>query len=158
MPSWKVHNKWARRMGLDEAVLNEVDRLIDFPRDGKHDRGRKSVAALVSEGHEVYERYGEEGLRAYVLHHLLDEAYEILWREITRRGRDIGIDSAIELAKAKVAGLLGSSYIYRGVGLGSICEDVFTFLRDNGAEIYRDLLSEVERHRRGSRGTPRRGG
>jgi hypothetical protein len=156
MPSWKMHNKWARKMGLNETVLNEVNKLIDFPRDGKHDEGRKSIATLVSEGYEVYERYGEEGLKAYVLHHLLDEVYEILRREITRRGRDIGIDSAIELARVKVTGLLGNSYIYRGVSLGLICEDIFTFLQDNGTEIYYDFLSETERHHKGSRGTPRR--
>jgi hypothetical protein len=143
MPSWKTHNKWARKMGLDETILNEVNKLIDFPRDGGHDEGRKNIKALVSEGYDVYERYGEEGLKAYVLHHLLDETYETLRREITRRGRDIGIDLAIELARFKVTGLLGSSYVYRGVSLGSICEDVFTFLQDNGAEIYYDFLSEI---------------
>ena len=158
MPSWKIHNKWARKMGLDETILNEVNELIDSPRDSEHDEGRKSIATLVSEGYEVYERYGEGGLKAYVLHHLLDEAYETLHREITRRGQDIGIDSAIELARVKVAGLLGNSYIYRGVSLGLICEDVFTFLQDNGTEIYYDFLSEIERHRKGSRGTSRRRG
>ena len=130
-------------MGLDETILNEVNKLIDFPRDSGHDEGRKNIKALVSEGYDVYERYGEEGLKAYVLHHLLDETYETLRREITRRGRDIGIDLAIELARFKVTGLLGSSYVYRGVSLGSICEDVFTFLQDNGAEIYYDFLSEI---------------
>jgi len=143
MPSWKIHNKWARKMGLDETIMRWVNKLIDFPRDGGHDEGRRNIKALVSEGYEVYERYGEEGLKAYVLHHLLDETYETLRREITRRSRDIGIDLAIELARFKVAGLLGSSYVYRGVSLGSICEEVFTFLQDNGAEIYYDFLSEI---------------
>jgi len=117
--------------------------LIDFPRDGRHDEGRRNIGALVSEGYEVYERYGEEGLKAYALHHLLDEVYETLRREVTLRGRDIGIDSVIQLAKVKVAGLIGNSYVYRGVRLGSICRDVFAFLKDNKVELYDDLLSEI---------------
>jgi len=117
--------------------------LIDFPRDGRHDEGRRNIGALVSEGYEVYERYGEEGLKAYALHHLLDEVYETLRREVTLRGRDIGIDSAIEMARVKVTGLIGNSYVYRGVRLGSICRDVFAFLKDNKVELYDDLLSEI---------------
>jgi hypothetical protein len=90
---------------------------------------------LVGEGHEVYEGCGKEGLKAYVFHHLFDEMYETLHREVIRRGRDIGIDLAIELARVKVTG---------GVSLGSVCEDVSTFLQDNGPEIYYDFLSEIE--------------
>jgi len=143
MPSWKIHNKWAKRMYLDEAIFNVVNKLIDFPKDGGHDEGRRSISKLVNEGYKVYEKYGQSGFKVYVLHHLLDEIYEILRREMTRRGRDIGIYLAIELARVKVTGWLGNSYIYRGLSFGEICDEVFTFIKDNAVEIYYDLVSEM---------------
>jgi len=140
MPSWKAHNKWAKRMGLDESVPNEVNKQIDFPDDAEYDEGRKRINTMVSQGYRVWQRYGEDVLKAYVLYLLLDEIYEVLRREITRRRRDIGIDLAIDYARIKVTGLLGKSYAYREVGFGEICDDIFAFILDNGAEIYYDFI------------------
>jgi len=31
MPEWKIHNKWARKLGIARDVSNFVNKLIDFP-------------------------------------------------------------------------------------------------------------------------------
>lgn len=33
MPSWKIHRKWARRLGIPDNISKEVDELIDFPEE-----------------------------------------------------------------------------------------------------------------------------
>ena len=31
MPKWKIHNKWAEKIGIPEEISNTVNKLIDFP-------------------------------------------------------------------------------------------------------------------------------
>jgi hypothetical protein len=92
MPSWKVHEKYAERFGVSEEVAKAVDRIIDNLKI--HDLGRgESVGKLiyyVVKG--IYPTYGVEGVKASLLHHLLD--YMQWWRksapELTfARGLDI---------------------------------------------------------------------
>ena len=33
MPTWKIHNKWAERMGIPSEITNYVNSLIDFPKE-----------------------------------------------------------------------------------------------------------------------------
>lgn len=32
MPTWKIHNKWAERIGISEEISTYVNMLIDFPQ------------------------------------------------------------------------------------------------------------------------------
>ena len=31
MPSWRIHRKWTRKLGIPDEVANEINKLIDFP-------------------------------------------------------------------------------------------------------------------------------
>jgi hypothetical protein len=79
MPSWKVHEKYAKRFGVNEEVAKAIDRIIDNPEF--HDfGGRESVGKLIYYVvKEIYPTYGVEGVKAALLHHLLD--YMQWWRK-----------------------------------------------------------------------------
>jgi hypothetical protein len=87
-------------------------------------------------------KYRADGLKAYCLHHMLDEIKENLFREV-HRGRDIEIHEAIEMASAKILGSMSRSYKYRGARFGLIFNDVVDFLRDNAMDLYYNLISEI---------------
>ena len=33
MPSWKIHRKWGKELGIPENIVDEVNMLIDFPEE-----------------------------------------------------------------------------------------------------------------------------
>jgi len=35
MPEWKIHNKWAEKLGIPKEISNFVNRLIDFPEESQ---------------------------------------------------------------------------------------------------------------------------
>ena len=35
MPEWKIHNKWAEKLGIPKEISNFVNRLIDFPKESQ---------------------------------------------------------------------------------------------------------------------------
>jgi len=35
MPAWKIHNKWAEKLGISKEVSNYVNTLVDFPEKHK---------------------------------------------------------------------------------------------------------------------------
>lgn len=45
MPSWKIHDEWARKLGTSKEISNYINRAvdgIDVPEDfQKHTKGRK---------------------------------------------------------------------------------------------------------------------
>jgi len=84
MPSWRLHEKWAAKAGIDPYVARQVDRLID--RDlGYHDIGRRRVSDCWSVLYSVVlPIYLYEGARAFFLHHALDRLAYIVRRRIMR--------------------------------------------------------------------------
>jgi hypothetical protein len=92
MPSWKVHEKYAKKAGISDKVAKAIDHIIDA--EWIHDfGGREFVGKLIYYTVEkIYPTYGVEGVKASLLHHLLD--YMQWWRkrapELTfARGLDI---------------------------------------------------------------------
>jgi len=71
MPSWGIHEKWARKMGLSVEVLSWVNRFVD---DSKHhDIGRGKSKAMRDIVKNIAKMYGgEEAVLALELHHVLD--------------------------------------------------------------------------------------
>lgn len=83
MPKWWVHNKWAEKFGitLTSQDLDWINDLVDFPKKhvpnslgehvghdwGRHRKWETKVLYM-----RAYERYGDEGILAVQLHHLLD--------------------------------------------------------------------------------------
>ena len=89
MPSWRIHLKWARCYGIREEIAEFANRLIDEPQNvsalrasglyqilrsiGKgHDWGKKSKSLRGIQKAFIRQLYGEEGVIAVELHHLLD--------------------------------------------------------------------------------------
>jgi len=74
MPSWRIHSKYARELwGIDSS---RVDRFID--EKCHHDIGRFiaeqvwDLRELIPTAELIYQRFGEDGVRALLLHHMLD--------------------------------------------------------------------------------------
>jgi len=96
MPDWNTHIKWAEKLGIDRQVADLINKLIDTPEEvlendptelGKiyrqnpalvrsllisHDWGRKGKARLDILKRYCSQRFGEKGVMAAELHHLLD--------------------------------------------------------------------------------------
>lgn len=96
MPDWDTHVKWAVRFGLRREVAEFINKLIDAPEEALkddqtelgelyrsdpegvkaaligHDWGRRGKARLGILRAYCYTRFGEEGVIAAELHHVLD--------------------------------------------------------------------------------------
>ena len=99
MPSWKIHEKYWRRLGIPPKIGREVDRLIDsiglakarslindlirkgkFPIQTAQDFLKLIKAWYEFGSHDAFralleyiqERYGEYGVKVLFLHYLLD--------------------------------------------------------------------------------------
>jgi hypothetical protein len=97
LPSWKVHELWSRRLGLSDEISEEVDRIIDLGGEVEglkvsHDWIRGSIWRFGLAVWFFYKRFGAEGVKAMMLHGVLDymasllkmnyDDREILWRVI----------------------------------------------------------------------------
>jgi hypothetical protein len=74
MPSWDIHSKYALKLwGINSL---EVDRYVD--EVCHHDIGRLIIEQvwdlreLVPTAKFIYDKFGEPGLKAFLLHHVLD--------------------------------------------------------------------------------------
>ena len=96
VPDWNTHIKWAEKLGIDGRVADFINRLIDTPVDVlendptelgelyrrdpasvkslliSHDWGRKGKAKLDILKAYCRTRFGEKGVMAAELHHILD--------------------------------------------------------------------------------------
>jgi len=96
MPDWSTHVKWARELGISEEIADFINKLIDAPDEvlrndpselGElyrrephnvrliitgHDWGKRSKARLSILRQYCYNRFGEKGVLAAELHHVLD--------------------------------------------------------------------------------------
>lgn len=107
MPEWKIHRKWARRLGIPDEISRDVDELIDFPKRWiskknlpdslsdeeisyimnldlfssdslfTHDWGRKRKWETDILLELVFRIYGEQGVKSAILHHALDYMKEV---------------------------------------------------------------------------------
>jgi len=71
LPSWDIHEKWARKMGLSGETVSWVNRFIDDQKH--HDVGRgksKAIQDIVKNFARIYG--GGEAVLALELHHVLD--------------------------------------------------------------------------------------
>ncbi|MHA1581635.1 MAG: hypothetical protein ACTSYM_03935 [Candidatus Baldrarchaeia archaeon] len=75
MPSWKVHNKWAKRCNVNKKVSDRINKIIDEEmRDlGRGDGIFQYVLAI-----RFYDEFGMDGVKAQYLHHLLDYMLDII--------------------------------------------------------------------------------
>lgn len=90
MPSWEIHNKYAKKMGVSEEASKFVNKLIDSPNEvdeyqgtryivkeggvdfyENHDAGRSRVTPAKRQL-DLLASKGEEYIETWYLHHLLD--------------------------------------------------------------------------------------
>ena len=82
MPAMPVHRKYAQMLGLDSKMCSMIDSYID--RVKRHRFGNFTVgetwstSELLNVAELFYERFGESGLRVFVLHHTLDAICRLL--------------------------------------------------------------------------------
>jgi hypothetical protein len=74
MPSHRVHE--AAGKVICGFSSRDIDELIDRGRG--HDASRKNCRKLLIQATEVYNKYGENGLCYYILHHYLDKLASII--------------------------------------------------------------------------------
>jgi len=98
MPGWRIHNKWAVKMGISADVATWVNRLLDFPdsmlplsavlqlRSACELQNVRSIHTLIHTKRWAFEmcvelareRYGLQGVHAVYLHRVLDYVAELL--------------------------------------------------------------------------------
>ena len=72
MPSWKLHARWAKRLGVEESFAYKINRLIDQENPYGHDAGRRIKSVSYRLGRFILKEYGVLGFLAYLLHHAMD--------------------------------------------------------------------------------------
>ena len=81
MPNWKFHNAWAVKMGIPKEVANWVNKREDLPQfDKSNDKGLQAFRATIPDHQPDYNEMlakGNEYLRAWMLHVLIDELENI---------------------------------------------------------------------------------
>jgi hypothetical protein len=97
LPSWRAHRLWSRRLGLSDELSEEVDKSIDLEEKFEgfevgHDWMKGSIGRFVMAVELFYKKFGVEGVRAMMLHGILDYMAslsrmgfgdeEVLWRTI----------------------------------------------------------------------------
>jgi hypothetical protein len=97
LPSWKIHRLWSRRLSLSNEISEEVDKVIDLGGEVEglkvsHDWIKGSRWRFITATWFFYKRFGAEGVKAMMLHGVLDymtsllkvnyDDREILWRVI----------------------------------------------------------------------------
>ena len=82
MPRWIVHESLGEFCGISRNLMHEVSKFIDLGLD--HDKGRLIAYShwdpnkLYEMASEVYEKYGVEGVKAMLHHHLMDYVCSLL--------------------------------------------------------------------------------
>lgn len=84
IPSWNIHNKWAKKMRISQDVSNYVSTLVDFPQKCQefsehqrniyrieHDSGSKRKTVMYLQL-SLLRKKGAEFVKAWFLHHALD--------------------------------------------------------------------------------------
>ncbi len=80
-PSHRVHEIVGKM--ICHFSSKYIDVLIDGERGG-HDKGRRDCGKLLEQATEIRNKYGENGLCYYVLHHYLDKIVSIIRCRFTR--------------------------------------------------------------------------
>ena len=142
--------------------FSDIDRLIDAGE--RHDASRYELYDLVQQVEYVYERYGYDGVRYFVLHHFLDRLVDALasvlanglksfiWRPVCNPEavREYLLNAVRGLGRDGKNILLDIAFRgYRAGKLGTIAQiiskatsEVYAKLVDKALEVLRIVLSE----------------
>ena len=147
MPSWKIHDIWAEKMGIPVEYSKKVNEVIDFSKEG-HDRAMRGPDTLISQSSKLREEYGDDRIvKAYFLHLYLDEMARFMHTCLIHRGhkepwKNINADDVVTWSK-------GMRSIWTpNRGYGKIFKEVNDFIERNREEIFSDIKEEILRKRK----------
>ena len=150
MPSWDIHEKYARLMGIPIEIAREINKLIDDPR--WHDffdvalervetpnlraiggriiiyyfRGSVFYTPTWESFRKAIEKYGDDGWRAFFLH---------IWLDLIERNMRSGKGFA-------AIGLEAIDYYKQYI------DEVGNFLQERMDEILKDIRNYIARRKR----------
>ena len=83
MPKWKVHRYFSNKLGINPKIAEKVDRIIDLEKEFKgyqigHDWIKGNIGKFTLAVELFYQEFGIEGVRAMLLHGVLDYADQLL--------------------------------------------------------------------------------
>jgi len=148
MPEWRVHDKWASRLGIDRRLSREVNSEIDSIDDPRfHDYGRVIVLGrwdfsyLYPVLKSFYSRWRrEEAVKAFLLHHILDYMATLLHSPSVFPNVAVRfVDGLIEGIKSDAVSQLEGEL--REIVLKS-CDEIRKLLKDNIVEVISDIRPE----------------
>ncbi len=148
MPEWRVHDKWAERLGISKEVSREVNAEIDSIDDPRfHDYGRVIVLGrwdfsyLYPVLRSFLERWRrEDAVKAFLLHHILDYMDALLSSPSVQLSNAINfIDKLISNLRVDAERNLRGEL--RDVVIRS-CSEIHELIKGNVKEIIADLKRE----------------
>ena len=163
MPSWAIHNKWARRLGIDDRIADEINREIDsIEHPELHDYGRVIIDGtwVFYYLHEELSRYYNEVcggyceefrkqcVGAFLLHHVLDYASTLLHSPSVMLNPSRARGLAIKLVNG-----VAEDYSKRRDSLGELaqivlywCGEIKRLIEEEWEGIVSDVKPEASKH------------
>jgi len=157
LPSLKLHRKYAELANLPIDICEAVDRFIDFgPKKifGRefniHDLGRQNSFLFLILSEDLCKRYGYDGVRCFILHHMLDhieELYKLRYsrEEILKRCHDKFLSLVIDLRENSYHDLQCLKTVIKD--LGKCVTKVLDFVKENLDNIIEDISKDLERRK-----------
>lgn len=144
IPNWFVHNKWAKKVGIDELIANIVNRLIDYGVNWALNDNRSEIPEYDDpiilrqlkffHKQDLEKKYSKENLyvKACYMHHLLD-----FFRETNVDIKDMEL-----VFKKFLESKVIIKYIDNDdnvINFQKEVDEIFKLLRENKQEFYEDL-------------------
>jgi len=145
LPSWKLHDKWAFKIGVSKDVSRKVNKIIDI--EGVHD-GREVPEVFLKDANNVYELAGYSGLKAFFLHHFLDRLAQLLigeaYREVWgKESRDIEyIFQKTQSSSDDWIRVSLSEFEHKNIAENAL-NSVINFVKKNIEDIVGDIEEEI---------------
>ncbi len=145
MPNWFVHDKWAKKAGIDEFIAYYVNRNIDYGTswaypenyDSSHYNNNENIA--IQQLQFFYQKDLDNAnddqnsyVKAFILHHLLD-----YFRETRVNINDINLVFEKFLQNKVIIEISDSKG--NKIDFQKEMGEIFNLLRDNKNELYEDL-------------------
>lgn len=143
MPSWKIHDKWAEKMGIPIDYSKKVNEIIDFSKEG-HDRAMRDLDTLISQCSKLREEYGDDRIvKVFFLHLYLDEMARFMHTCLIPRGhkepwKNINADDVVTWSKELRS-------MWTPMGYDKIFKEVNDFIERNRGDIFSDIKDDILR-------------
>jgi hypothetical protein len=145
MPSWQIHERWCKRLGIKESVCREVNRIID---SFNHDNVKKLLKwRWVRESFESRDSIGE--LNSVIENSTIKEfrrdIYQVTSKlaEITNRFGEEGIKATFNhIALDRIAELIKQGFKKEEIREKLIKDDLMKYIPDYD-QVFSDISKEV---------------